>query len=233
MDCFIGKIFHEQSDELVHLQFQKFSRGVFKNRALVKASKSAKGYSVSTTAEYANDLVRVVAHKLGSNTAAVSGVVVSTLDLKNKLPSQGLKQFMGIKQYVISGEMKGTEIISLLDSAPDGFFALSFSAGDTILKIKPKAPKSAKPSTSESGPKINFCSLKTTDEQIVRAVLFDAPASWKSIGINHTFSINDIEIPTDAKTPEEMRKLAKRKGVIVRKMVIDGKEHTEEKNFVA
>lgn len=121
MNSFIGKIFHGQSDELVHLQFQKFSRGSFRDRALVKASKSAKGYSVSTTAEYANDLVRAVAHKLGSNTTAVNGVVVSTLNLKDKLPSTGLKQFMGIKQYVISGEMKGTEIIALLDSAPDGF----------------------------------------------------------------------------------------------------------------
>jgi len=233
MDCFIGKIFHEQSDELVHLQFQKFSRGSFRNRAMVKASKSAKGYSISTTAEYANDLVRLVAHRLGTNSTAVSGVVVSTLDLKSKLPSQGIKQFMGIKQYVISGDMSGGDIISMLDNAPEGFFALSFSAGDTILKIKPKAPKSAKSSTSESGPKINFCSLKTPDEQIVRAVLFDAPASWKSILVNHTFNINDIEISPNAKTPEEMRKLAKRKGVIVRKTVVDGKEHVEEKGFVA
>ena len=129
--------------------------------------------------------------------------------------------------------MSGGDIISMLDNAPEGFFALSFSAGDTILKIKPKAPKSAKPSTSESGPKINFCSLKTPDEQIVRAVLFDAPASWKSILVNHTFNINDIEISPNAKTPEEMRKLAKRKGVIVRKTVVDGKEHVEEKGFVA
>jgi hypothetical protein len=233
MNSFIGKIFHGQSDELVHLQFQKFSRGSFRDRALVKASKSAKGYSVSTTAEYANDLVRAVAHKLGSNTTAVNGVVVSTLNLKDKLPSTGLKQFMGIKQYVISGEMKGTEIIALLDSAPDGFFALTFNAGDTILKIKPKAPKSAKPSTSEKGPKVDFCSLKTTDESLVRLVLFDAPATWKSIEINHTLNITDIEIPTNAKTPEEMRKFAKRKGTIVRKSVIDGKEHISEKNFVA
>lgn len=233
MNSFIGKIFHGQSDELVHLQFQKFSRGSFRDRAMVKASKSAKGYSISTTAEYANDLVRMVAQKLGSNTSEVSGVVVSTLNLKDKLPSTGLKQFMGIKQYVISGSMKGTEIISLLDSAPDGFFALSFNVGDTILKIKPKAPKSAKPSTSEKGPKVDFCSLKTSDENLVRVMLFDAPSTWKSILITHTFNINDIEIPTNAKTPEEMRKFAKRKGIIVRKSVVDDKEHISEKPFVA
>jgi hypothetical protein len=233
MDCFIGKIFHGHSDELVHLQFQKFSRGSFRDRALVKASKSAKGFSVGTTAEYANDFVRLVAHKLGNNSADVSGVVVSTLNLKDKLPSTGLKQFMGIKQYVISGSMKGTDIISLLDNAPEGFFALTFNAGDTILKIKPKAPKSAKPSTSDKGPKIDFCSLKTTDENLVKSILFDAPAAWKSIEINHTFNITDIEVPTNAKTPEDMRRLAKRKGTIVRKSVVDDKEHVSEKAFVA
>jgi hypothetical protein len=199
----------------------------------VKASKSAKGFSVGTTAEYANDFVRLVAHKLGNNSADVSGVVVSTLNLKDKLPSTGLKQFMGIKQYVISGSMKGTDIISLLDNAPEGFFALTFNAGDTILKIKPKAPKSAKPSTSDKGPKIDFCSLKTTDENLVKSILFDAPAAWKSIEINHTFNITDIEVPTNAKTPEDMRRLAKRKGTIVRKSVVDDKEHVSEKAFVA
>lgn len=232
MDSFIGKIFHGTIDELVHLQFQKFSRGSFTDRAMVKA-KSAKIFSVSTTAEYANDLVRIVAHKLGAKSTEVSGVVVSTLNLKDKIPSTGLKQFMGIKQYVISGSMTGSEIIALVDSAPEAFFALSFSVGDTLLKIKPKAPKSAKPSTSEKGPKVDFCSLKTSDESLARAILFDAPQNWKSIELNHTFDIREIEIPANAKTPEEMRKLAKRKGVIVRKSVVDGKEYVSEKAFVA
>lgn len=231
MSTFIKKIFEGNPDELVHLQFQKFSRGSFKDRALVKASRSAKGYSIATTSEYANDLVRLMARKLGNNSSEVSGVVVSTMDLKGKIPSTGLKQFMGIKQYVISGSMKGNEIVALLDAAPDAFFALTFNAGEHMLKIKPKAPKSAKPSTSEAGPKIDFCSLKTPDESLVKELVFGAPATWKSIEINHTFNITDIEIPAHAKTPEEMRKLAQRKGTLVRRMRVDGKEHVSEKSF--
>lgn len=233
MTTFIKKIFDGASDELVHLQFQKFSRGVFKDRAMVKASRSAKGYSIATTAEYANDLVRLIAHKLGSSSTEVNGVVVSTMDLKGKIPSSGLKQFMGIKQYVVSGSMKGTDIIALLDAAPDAFFALTFTAGEHILKIKPKAPKSAKPSTSEAGPKIDFCSLKTPDEKLVHELVFGAPAGWKSLEIKHVLNITDIEIPANAKTPEEMRKLAKRKGTVVRTMTIEGKQHVSEKSFVA
>ncbi len=233
MTTFIKKIFEGNVDELVHLQFQKFSKGSFKERAMVKASRSAKGYSISTTAEYANDIVKLMATKLGGKSTEVSGVVVSTMDLKSKIPSTGLKQFMGIKQYVVSGTMKGEEIIALVDKAPNAFFALSFSVGDQILKIKPKAPKSAKPSTSEAGPKIDFCSIKTPDETLARELVFGAPSSWKSIEIRHTFTITDIEVPSDAKTPEEMRKLAKRKGVLVRSMVVDGTTHISEKTFAA
>lgn len=233
MSTFIRKIFDGNVDELVHLQFQKFSKGTFKDRAMVKASKSARGYSIATTAEYANDLVRLMAHKLGSNSTEVSGVVVSTIDLKGKIPSGGLKQFMGIKQYAVSGSMRGIDITALLDAVPDAFFALTFNVGEHMLKIKPKAPKSAKPSTSEAGPKIDFCSLKTPDEKLAHEFVFGAPAGWKSLEIKHTFAITDIEIPSNAKTPEEMRKLAKRKGTVIRKMTLDGKEHISEKIFVA
>ena len=233
MTCFIKKIFDGNVDELVHLQFQKFSRGSFKNRAIAKATRSAKGFSLTTGPEYANDLVRVMANHLADSESQVTGVVVSTLDLKSKLPYKDIKQFMGIKQYALEGSMKGHDIIKLLDSAPEGFFALTFNVGDTLLKIKPKAPKSAKPKTSDEAPKPDFCSLKTTHENLIKEVVFDAPASWKSIQINHTFNINDIELPKNVDNPNELRRLAKRKGMIVRKMNIDGVESVREKEFVA
>lgn len=233
MSCFIKKIFENRIDELVHIQFQKFSRGTFKDRALIKASNSSKGFSLSTGNEFANDLVRAVAQKAGAAIVSVSGVIVSTADLKSKVPYTDLKQFMGIKQYVISGEMKGSDIIALLDSLPEAFFALSFSFGDTILKIKPKAPKSAKPSTSDKEPKIDFCSLKTADEHLISSLLFDVPAGWKKMTGAHEYIIEDIELPKGVSNPLEMRRLAKRKGILVRKLIIDDKEVTTKKEFIA
>lgn len=232
MESFIKKIFEGKSDELVHIQFQKFSRGTFSGRALVKASASKTGFSIGTTAEYANDLVRSVAQLLGSAKANITGVVVSTADLTGRLPFSDKKQFMGIKQYVISGEMSGSEIVKLCDSLPEAFFALSFKAGDTELKIKPKAPKSAKPNTSEAGPKADFCKLKTTNKELASSIVFEN-LSFKKAEISHAFVITDIAVPATAKTPEEMRRLAQRSGKIVRKANFDGKESVTEKNFVA
>jgi len=36
MDCFIKKILEGKKDEFVHIQFQKFSRGIFNDRAMIR-----------------------------------------------------------------------------------------------------------------------------------------------------------------------------------------------------
>src|SRR3989344_2612439 len=99
MNCFIRKIFEGNNDEYVHAQFQKFSKGNFTHRALVKASASAKGFSLSAGPEYANEIVRITAQRLGESKTHVTGVIVSTHNLKDKIQFNILKQFMGIKQY--------------------------------------------------------------------------------------------------------------------------------------
>ena len=43
MEFFIKKIFDDNVDTLAHLQYQKYSRGEFKNKAMVNAKTNAKG----------------------------------------------------------------------------------------------------------------------------------------------------------------------------------------------
>jgi hypothetical protein len=56
---FIKKVKDNLFDESVHLQFQKFSRGEFKDRAVILAKNSKGNYSISTTPEFASDLIRI------------------------------------------------------------------------------------------------------------------------------------------------------------------------------
>ncbi len=236
MDFFIKKIFDGKDDDVfVHLQFQKYSRGEFRDKALVKAKNSKGLYSISTTAEYANELVRAVAEKLTKKTK-VEGVVVSTMDLKNQLKFSDIKQFMGVKQYKINTEMDSQEIINLCDKFPSCFIALSFTTEDgTELKIKQKAPKSAKPSTkTDEKPPVDFCKIKTSDKKFVKNLLFDLDVdNFKNVEIDHDFIIEDIEVDYSIKDPKEMREKAKRKGKVVRKIDIDGKKEIKEKRFIA
>jgi hypothetical protein len=232
---FIKKVFDNKIDEEVHQQFQKFSRGEFAGRALIKAKRIKNNYTIFTTAEFANEFVRFIAEKLGNEQAKVTGAVISTLDLGNELDFKSKKQFMGIKQYQIDKHMTGNEIIGLLDKLPKAFFALSFSHKGDFLKIKAKAPKSAKPKTKEEAPKPDFCKLTTDDEKIVKDFVWEK-SDFKTAEISHDFIIESIEIPNELKDEKDfaiLREKSRRKGKIIRRTTIDGVKKAEERGFEA
>jgi hypothetical protein len=227
---FIKKISDKNFDENVHLQFQKFSRGEFKNRALIEAKNSNGNYTIKTSAEFANELVKCLAEKLGNNKTMITGSIIGTNDLKGILEFKKISQFQGVKNYSIEKEMSGNEIINLINKFPKNFFALSFSVGENILKIKPKAPKSGKPgSKGEDKPKVDFCVLKTTDKKLVESFIFEN-SEFKIASIVHDFIIESIEIPEELKNSQDfalIREKSKRIGKILRKAEIDG-EKTEK-----
>jgi hypothetical protein len=235
---FIKKVADKNFDEHVHLQFQKFSKGKFPNRALIDAKNSKGNFTIKTSAEFANELVKIVAEKLGSERAKVTGAIVSTSDLKNDLEYKEIKQFQGVKRYLIDSEMTGEELIELLNKFPKTFFALSFSVpkDKTFLKIKPKAPKSGKPKSNEDEmPKPDFCVLKTTDKELAEDFIFEK-TGFKKAQITHDFLINDIEIPDELKRSEDfskIREMSKRVGKIIRKSIIDDIKNTSELDFSA
>ena len=233
---FIKKILDKKIDEGVHLQFQKFSKGEFANRAVIKVKNSGGKFSISTSAEFANEFVRIMANKLGDNKTQITGVIVSTSDLKGELDFKEIKQFQGVKKYLIDKEMSGKDILYLLNKFPKTFFALTFEFGEEKLKIKPKAPKSGKPGNKdEGGPKADFCSFKTKDKGIAESFVFEK-LNFKEAEINHTFLIEQIIIPEELKNSKDfarIREESKRKGRIIRKAQIDGQEIVNDISFEA
>jgi hypothetical protein len=232
---FIKKVFDETIDDSVHLQFQKFGKGEFRDRALVKVKKTGSKYTITTSSEFTNDLVRVMAEKLRNNKTQVTGAIVSTSDLKGELEFKEIKQFQGVKRYLIDNEMSGEEILNLLNKFPKVFFALSFSAEASVLKIKPKGPKTGKPKNKEEAPKPDFCKLITNNEIIAKAFVFEK-INFNLAEINHVFLIEQIIIPEELKQEKDfakVREMAKRKGKIIRKAIIDSQEIKTEKEFIA
>jgi len=233
---FIKKIFDENIDESVHSQFQKFSRGEFRNRAIVKVKKVGGKYTITTTAEFANEFVRILAEKLENNKTKVTGSIVGTNDLKGELEFKKISQFQGVKNYSIEQEMSGEEMIHLLEKFPKNFFALSFDSGKgDILKIKPKAPKSAKPKNKEETPNPDFCKLITTDAEIGKSFVFEK-SDFKDALIAHDFIIESIVVPDYLKNEKDfavVREKSLRKGKIVRRAVIDRNEMKREVEFAA
>ncbi len=238
MTNFIKKIFDGKIDELAHLQFQKFSRGEFRERAGISARNSKGKYTLSTGSEFANGLVREMAEKLGNEKTRVTGAVISTADLNGKIDFKTKKQFQGVKNYGIEKEMSGDEISTLLDEFPKTFFALSFKTSDSELKIKPKAPMSGKPKTPKEGEerkKPDFCKLITTDKNLAESFVFEKPG-FKSADIMHNYIIEEIVVPDELKKEKNfaiVREKSMRKGRIVRRSNIDGEMFKKEMGFQA
>jgi len=242
MDCFIKKIFDGKADESVHLQFQKFSRGEFRDKAMIRIKNSNGKYTIDTTYEYARELVRIMAKKLGNNKAHVMGALVSALDL-TRFNYESKKMAMGVRKYMINREMTGNEMVELCDRLTKAFFGLSFSVGDDELKIKDKSPKSAKGASSakkeDAKAKIDFCRLKTSDKNIVTGLLFDNEIqtdNFKKAEIKHDFIITDIVIPSELKNEKDfaiVREKAHRKGKVIRYLDIDGNKIKKEVEFEA
>lgn len=232
---FIKKISDGNFDELVHLQFQKFSKGEFRDKAVIEAKNSKGKFTIKTSPEFANELVKAMAEKLGSKKTNVSGAIVSTSDLRDEIKFKEVKQFQGVKRYLIDTEMSGDEVNSLLDRFPKNFFALTLNVGEDSLKIKPKAPKSGKPGKGDEAPKADFCVLKTSDAKLGESFVFEKP-NFKEAKINHYFFIDKIEIPSELKDSKDfalVREKSKRVGRILRKSEIDGVKSEKELAFSA
>lgn len=236
MSNILYDIFAGRENPSMHNEFVRYSRGVFSYRYLLEAKRQKAGWAIKTSAEYVNFLVRACLARVTAP-LHVTGVVVSTFDVHTEaqklFPVAGVKRFAGIKQLVIDADVKPGDILALMQQFPRAFFALSFATPEATLKIKAKAPKSAKPASSgEKAPAAEFCSVKTNDGELVKTLLFDIP-ECKEAKISHTIAIAEIVLPKGVSDPVQMREQSKRRGTITRIAIVDGKETRKEAVFEA
>ena len=176
-----------------------------------------------------------MAEKIGESEVMVSGVIMTTLDLDGEFEYDDKKNALGIKKYILEREMSGSKIIELLDKFPKCFFGLSFKFENTDLKIKPKSPKSGKPGKGDKEIKVDFCKLKSDDTGLVNGLVFGV-GKFKEVLVDHTLIIDEIVVSDELKAEagndfKLIKEKAKRKGKVVRKLVIDGEEKVVEKGF--
>ena len=227
-------LFSGKESQDTHLEFIKYGKGNYENKYLLKAKKQKDKWSVKTSAEFANYLVKKYLEKAPAR-IKIKGIIVSTFPIEKEMDFsvENIKKYMGIQQVIIDTEVSRDSIINLMKKYPRAFYSLSFSTDNCELKIKPKAPKGAKPSAGgEKEATANFCTLKTNDKSIIDDLFFDSP-NFNEMTVNHTIVINDIILPKGVSDPAQIREQSKRKGIIKRKIIVDGKEIRTEANFEA
>ena len=217
MEGFLKKVLEDKGDEDSHRYFIRFGKGDYKRRFLISLNKGKK-IKIRGSFEWANDFVNFVKE---TGDVAFSGTIL----MGEKIPGKEGKKQKGCFAYEISETG-----IEEFENAY--FYLLNVNSEDVVLKIKKKLPK---PGKSEGKIDDKFCSLdldlKYWDK--VKGVFFwDVPECKKAL-IEHELKIDSIEFPEGEKDPVKIRELAKRKGKIVRKMIIGEEEIEKDFDFVA
>lgn len=228
---FIKNIFENKIDEETHKQFKRFGKGNYENRAIVEMS-VGKDLKIKTSFEYANEFVRLLANTIDGKTN-FNGGIITTQDLKNLgLEFSNIKQFAGVKTYELNCEVSKETLLKIIDNFPDAVFCLSFSTNYGSLKTKVKSPKSAKPGKDDEVAKANYCTFVTSDLKLKKEFAFDVKDEFKKFRVSHDIIITDLVVPNEYKNDfNKARIYSKRKGKIIRKLEIDGKQIIKEKEF--
>ena len=215
MESFIKKIFTGKADEKCHRQFVRFGKGIFPGRAALNLQKNEK-IKLRGSFEFANDFSNLVSELADCR---FSGIIFS----KEEISGFSGKNKAGIIQYEVENinsekikEISGRVYTMLLDAEGQGI----------SLKMKKKLPKPGKSGEAKIDDK--FCILEA-DAKYWQAIKegFMLP-ECKKAKISHTYIIEDIIMPNGEKDFAKIREMSKRKGKLIRKTEIDGKEDIKE-----
>ncbi|MBS3152352.1 hypothetical protein J4230_02980 [Candidatus Woesearchaeota archaeon] len=232
---FIKKIFDGNIDDEVHRQFKRFSKGEFQNRAVIEMN-VGKELKIKTSFEFTNEFVRFLAGTI-KDKVYVSGGIITTKDIRQGLGFDiaNIKQFAGVKTFEVGTNIAKGDLIKVMNSFSDAVFCLSFSTEYGSLKAKVKSPKSAKPGKGDGNDvKADHCVFVTKDLEFKKEFAFDIKEEFKKFKVVHDFIISELVVPKEYQNDfEKARIYARRKGKLVRKVEVDGKNFVKEISFEA
>jgi len=230
---FIRKIIEGKVDEATHRQFTRYGKGIYENNALIDITKTKNKVRIKTSFEFANEFVEFLANTINGKTR-VTGSIITTKDITKELTFEisAISQFAGVKNYKIDCDLGKEEIITSMNNIPDVLFLFSFSTEQGDLKIKAKSSKSGKPSAKGKceEARADFCMFKTNNMELAFDLTFDVKKEFSKVFIKHTFKIDDIIMPDEYKNDfAKARIYAKRKGKLIRTVIVNGRQ--EEKTY--
>ena len=216
MVSFIKKIILHTIDDEAHRQLVRFGKGIYPGRAILNFWKTGK-IKLSGSSEHVNDFV-LFAAELGCQ---FSGVIMA------REPIDGMqgKKKSGLIEYPFSGNSD-----QLREIAPKAYALLLDCSGEITLKSKKKLPKPGKSGEGKIDDKFCILEVGLEHEGKVKDWFF-WDAQGKKIKVIHEYHISDIILPKGISDPVQLRLNAKRKGKLIRKLYIEGKESIQEVHF--
>jgi hypothetical protein len=252
----VSKIIEGKPDEFVHAKLVKYGMGSYPGpRINLTISKSKIGFKADLDLE--KIFLKGYLSTAPKGSHKVSGLIESYTDRQDEFATlrMPLSWKTAKKKGATTYKAKLKEVAPIEDiseivekDGPTIFFLLSMSPrdGSKPWKIKtktsyPKAPKGGEDSGKEKAPTFVVGAYANTPESleyIMNETLSDFRDSTndktKKVNIRHEIIIEDIEIPENPSLSfSEKRKLAKKRGKLIRKATIDGQEYQKEYTFFA
>ena len=232
---FIKNIVNNKVDDHTHYGFTRYGSGEYPKDEF-KVKKSAKDIKISAGFEYTNTLLKFVT-SLCNGKIDINGTIITQEDLEVTLNKCKLNFTTKVKrgmrglvktEYSIEGSINKDDLLTLINQLFKFYLFLDIKQGKREYKVKKKAV----PKIGKDTPKFVNAIIDISDEKAVKdEFLFDIEnKDFKDISIFHTYNIEEIVVDEKLidSNPEKARLEAKRKGKLVRKIVVDGKEIIKE-----
>jgi hypothetical protein len=231
---FIRKIAQNKIDEETHNAFVRYSMGEFEKEEFI--IRTGANIKIWAGFEWANVLLKFVC-SLCTGDVELSGAIPTMKEIDSILAKYGV-QFEAKRRYGKSGSkyefsavLPAGRALEMLNELSNNYLLLDLNSEGRSVKIKKKET----PKIGSLAPKFVTAVLKKEDlEKVRQEFLFDADSSsFKEAVIKHIYRITDIAVDETLieQNPEKARLEAKRKGVILRSVMLDGKELKKEYLF--
>ena len=248
---FMTKLLRGVPDEAVHRVFVRFGRGDYEGPAAEISVAGSGKVSVKSSYEY-QDLVAASFLKFVPGEAVkLAGSILSLEPLDDSLRELGIaappfvkKRAMLLFESSISGDYARTQATSLYDQVGENAYVLCTLAGASgwSHKTKVQLPSPKKEESLEE--RLKFSSTQAPGgvaflKELLSLLAPDfrdsLPASFSTLRLVNTYLIDDLVFPADREklSSAELRQRTKRKGKLLRQLVVDGKEYHHEHLFSA
>lgn len=214
---FIKEIFNGDISDFSHKMFSRFGKGVFENRALVEI-KRGKKFSVKTSFEYVNDLVKLIIDNCSGDVKVTGSIVGKDLSKELDLEAEHKKKMGICKAELKSVVLSKEKLQKLYDDYGDNYLLLNLDGGNCYLKCKQNLPKPGQN-------KLDDCFCRAGFEKDLSSEFLWEKKDFKKGVVGHNFVIEGFVIPNEYKDDSAKARLfAKRKGKIIRMIDVDGKK---------
>lgn len=252
---FISKIALGKPDEAVHWRLIKYSKGQFEG-GVIEARVKGNSLTIGGSPEYEDLVGGILAeHAPDQFEFIVSGTIRSSKDQSDLLKSIGLgaemKQKKGKERYEAKFADKTIPAKTLRD-----IYSKLMDDCNILLTAKPvsggkewsMSTKKDYPRQSTKGelkaPDTEFCrAVLPVTEEIMKGVLStvipdlknEFQTTFKQLRVANSYRINEIVLPDEQENLDfgKIRIKAMRKGVLTRKIEVDGKQLIKEVEFCA